>query len=263
MSILRSINIIQAVALFEEKNASDYGLALWAALHEVDGFYSLSPTKIEYRRFYIAPSPPNYSLFGSLSRAFGKWIPGEQLQSALQLLRHDQVISSSKPSAELTLGPRRTYDQAQLAATIRNLVDPNDSGDHLMVITDRPITPPANWRYIIWETDPSANTSIISVAPLDPEYWRDKDPDRVTQIKIRARNAALSITGTLIGLKRCGNPVCFLFDDVDSVTVLDDMHELGPEHNLTALSGYGFGDKISDPTRVQNTTFQPPLARER
>jgi len=260
---LKRTNIIQALALFDEKSASEYGLALWATLHEVDRFYRRAHSQIEYRRFYIAPTPPDLSLFESISRAFGKWIPGGQVQSALDLLKHDQVLSSSGPSAELSHSRRRTYDQAQLAAIVRKLVDPDQSGDHLMIITDRPITPPPNWRYIIWEIDPNTNTSVISVSPLDPEYWRDKDPKRVMRIKIRTRNAALSITGELIGLERCDNPACFLFDDVYSVTVLDEMSAFGAEHNLSELSGYGFDDMVSDPDFVQTATFQPMSKRAR
>jgi predicted Zn-dependent protease len=253
---LKPTNIIQALALFDEKSASEYGLALWAALHEVDGLYRLAHAQIEYRRFYIAPVPPNFSSFENISRALGKWFPGVQVQTGLNLLKHDQVLSSLGPSAELSLGRRRTYDQAQLAAVIRKLVDPNDSGDHLMIITDRPITPPAKWRYIIWEIDRKPNTSVISVAPLDPEYWRDKDPNRVMRIKTRTRNAVLSITGELIGLEHCDNPACFMFDDVDSVTVLDEMYAFGAEHDLLELTGYGFDDMISNPTLVQTATIQ-------
>jgi predicted Zn-dependent protease len=256
VSNLKPANIIQALALFDEKSASEYGLALWAALHEVDRLYRLAQAQIEYRRFYIAPSPPNFSLFENISRAFGRWIPGGQVQTSLDLLKHDQVLSSSGPSVELSYGSRRTYDQGQLAAVVRKLVDPGKSNDHLMIITDRPITPPADWRYIIWETNQGTNSSVISVSPLDPLYWRDKDPKRVMRIKKRTRNAALSITGELIGLQRCDNPTCFLFEDVYSVGVLDEMYAFGPEHNLSELTGCGFDDMVSDPTLVQNPTSQ-------
>jgi hypothetical protein len=40
---LKPANIIQALALFDEKSASEYGLALWVLLH----------AQIEYRRFSI------------------------------------------------------------------------------------------------------------------------------------------------------------------------------------------------------------------
>lgn len=256
MNSLRPVTIIQALVLFEERSSDDYGLALWAAFHEVDRFYRMAGAEVEYRRFYVAPSPPNPSFLESITRAFGKWIPGGQLQSASDLLSKNQVRSSASPSAELSDSRRRTYDQRKLGSVIRKMVDPKESGDHLMIVTDRPITPPRNWRYIIWETDPNSNTSVISTAPLDPEYWRDKDPNRIFHIKTRTRNAALSITGELIGLERCDNPACFMFDDVDSVTVLDDMQELGDEHGLRKVTGYGFDDSGKDPTLVQPVITQ-------
>jgi predicted Zn-dependent protease len=259
---LRPAKIIQALALFEEKNSAEYGLALWAAFHEVERFYRTAGAVVEYRRFYIAPSPPSPSFLQSITHALDKWIPGGELQSALELLRQNEVRSSAAPSAELSPDSRRrTYDQTRLGAIIRKMVDPQLSGDHLMIVTDRPITPPPKWRYIIWENDPNTNTSVISTAPLDPDYWRDRDPHRVLTVKTRTRNAALSITGELIGLERCENPSCFLFDDVDSVTVLDEMQELGKEHGITKLVGYGFDDVVNDPTLVQPATTQPRRTR--
>jgi predicted Zn-dependent protease len=259
----KPLNIIQALALFEEKSSTEYGLALWAALHEVEKIYERVQTQIEYRRFYIAPSPPNFSLLENLGRAIGKWIPGGPLRSALDRPRQSQILSSSGPLAELLKSHRRIYDQSRLAAIVRQLVDPEGSEDHLMIVTDLSITPPANWRYMIWETDPNTNTSVISVAPLDPEYWREKDPERIMRIKVRARNAALSITGELIGLGRCDNPTCFLTDDVDSVTVLDEMSAFGDEHRRPELTGYGFDEMASDPASVQNETLRPTTRRAR
>jgi len=272
MPKLKPANVIQALVLFDKKGAvedekekdekekekkekkeREYWQALWAALYEVERFYRLAPTQIEYRRFYIAPSP---------GPATASWIPLGQVQTALDLLKND--LSSSGRSAELSRSRRRTYDRTQLAAIIRKLVDAEGSGDHLMIITDRPITPPGNLRYIIWETDPNTHTSVISVSPLDPEYWREEDPKRLLRIKIRTRNAALSIIGELIGLERCDNPACFLFDDVDSVTVLDEMYAFGAEHNLSELTGRGFDDDtVIEPSLVQSATFQPMSRRAR
>ena len=250
---LKPQTIIQALALFDQENSSEYGLALWAALHEVDLFYRLAHAQIEYRRFYIAPSPPSSSLLENISRAFAALLQGEQVQTAPDLPKHEQVLSFGL--SELLQSSRRTYDQRQLARIVRRLIDPG-LRDHLMIITDRPITPPRKWRYIIWETISKTKASVISAAPLDPEYWRDRDPDRVMRIKTRTRNAAISITGELIGLQRCANPTCFLFDNVDSVTVLDEMHAFGAEHHLSELSGYGF-DEIGDPTLLQPAKSQP------
>ncbi len=256
MATLKPAKIIQALALFDEKNSFDYGLALWATFHEVERFYAAAGAEVKYQRFYIAPSAPNPSLFESISQTLGRWIPGRMVQSALELPKDSQVRSSLAPSAELADNRRRTYDQDKLTAIIRKLVDPKESGDHLMIVTDRAITPPKEWRYIIWETNENTNSSVISVAPLDPEYWRDKDPQRILTIKNRTRNAALSVTGEQVGLDRCENPACFLFGDVDSVTVLDEMRELGEEHEISQLTGHGFEEVAKDPTLVQSITSQ-------
>jgi predicted Zn-dependent protease len=249
---LKSAKIVQAVALFDEKSAIDYGLALWAALLEAEKFYRRAGAEIEYRRFYFAPSPPSSSFFEKISKQFGKFVPGQPMKTALDFLRDEQIRSSTDTLTSVPQGPRRIYDQRILANVVRHLVDPQTSGDHLMIITDQSIIPPKKWRYIIWESD--EKTSVISAAPLDPEYWRDKDPNRVQTIKTRTRNAVLSIVGSLIGLERCENPTCFQYNDVDSVTVLDEMQSLGPEHGLDKLAGYGFEDMVSDPTAIQ-----PPI----
>jgi hypothetical protein len=257
VSKLEPAKIIQALALFDEKSSNEYGLALWAALHEVEKFYQPAHAQIDYRRYYIVPSPPNSSLFGNISRAIGQAMPGGQAQTAPDMAKHGQILSFSGLSALLSQSTSRTYDQAQLAAAVRKLIEPQDPHDHLMIITGRPITPPAKWRYIMWDTDFNANTSVISVSPLDPEFWLDKDPNRVTRIKTRARNIALLITGLLTGLERCDNPACFLFEGVVSVTALDGMHALGTEHNVPELTAYGFDDTAGDPTLVQTPTVRP------
>jgi predicted Zn-dependent protease len=258
------VKLIQALALFDEKNSLDYGLALWAAFHEIESFYRMTGTAVEYRRFYIAPKAPASSLLDGLLHRLGSVLPGGQVVRALELLNQDQIISSAAPSAEMADSTKRTYDQVKLASIIRNLIDSGGHDSHLMIITDRPITPPRKWRYIIWQEDPDFNSSVISVAPLDPHYWRDLDPDRVMTIKRRMRNAGLSITGGLIGISHCKNERCFLFDDVDSVTVLDDMLEMGSEHGIEAISGAGFDDdRVKDPTALQPVVVRPEQKRSR
>src|SRR5579864_1354618 len=254
MAALKQIKLIQALALFDEKSSLDYGLALWAAFFEVESLYKLSGVSIEYRRFYIAPSVPSSGIFESLLHKLGYVLPGGQVVRALELLSQDQIRSSAAPSTQLGDPTQRAYDQEKLTRVIRDLVDPDGSDSHLMIVTDRLIKPPSNWRYIIWEENPNLNASVISVAPLDPNYWRDRDPDRVMTIKHRMRCAAISITGELSGLHRCENESCFLFDDVASVTVLDGMREIGEEHGDRFIAGAGFDDNVKDPTTLQSVT---------
>jgi hypothetical protein len=77
----------------------------------------------------------------------------------------------------------------------------------------------------------------------------------VAIIKHRIRTAGLSVVGTFLGLKRCDEENCFLFDDVDSVTRLDDMVYLGGDHGLPELANRGFATRPDDPNRVQ--TIEP------
>ncbi|WP_164933649.1 hypothetical protein [Bradyrhizobium guangzhouense] len=261
MNELKPVKMIQALALFDEKTAGDCGLALWAAFHEVEEFYKRAGARIDYQRYFIAPVMPAAPFLWNIAHLVGRFIPGGQLQRAMDVLSSDQT-RPLKLDDQLAWGTRgRTYDQSQLALAVRNLIGPVGSDYHLMIVTDRLITPPPKWRYIIWETLEMVNASVISATPLDPDYWRDKDPDRVLTVKKRARAAVLNITGGLIGLKHCDNPACFLFDDVDSVTVLDEMKCIGPEHNLNALDGYGFNDRQKDPTIIEPPALQPVAKR--
>jgi predicted Zn-dependent protease len=259
---LSPIRILQALALFDEKSSLEYGLALWAAFHEIEAFYLMGGTKIEYRRFYIAPSVPTIGRTEDLPHRLAGALPGVQVVRASERLSQDEIVSSVAPSRELANSARRTYDRQKLASVIRKLIDPKKSDSHLMIVTDRIITPPPKYRYIIWEQDLNANASVISVAPLDPQYWRDNTPDRVMMIKRRMRNVALSLTGRLIGLENCENESCFLYDNVDSVTALDEMRELGKEHgDVRSLNGMGFNDNIEDPTTLQPVVHHPATRR--
>jgi hypothetical protein len=95
--------------------------------------------------------------------------------------------------------------------------------------------------------------AVISTAPLDPEYWEISDAKRVGTIKDRTRTAVMSLSGTFLGLHRCKNPKCFLFEHVDSVLNLDRMNTLGKEHGseVPELVGRGFEQKPADPSVAQ------------
>lgn len=51
--------ITQVLLLFDEKNSGEYGLALWAALHEVEAFYNAGERRMDVRRLYISPYVPS------------------------------------------------------------------------------------------------------------------------------------------------------------------------------------------------------------
>jgi hypothetical protein len=251
-----AIEVIQVLLLFELKNSDDFGAALWAALHEVEAFYNSNEKRMNARRLYIAPSMPSAGLIRRAVSYFGS----SNQTNALDLLRPDEYMLPIDALAAAKMPDTATYDQKMLADIIREKILPEHFGavastSPLMVITDQPITPPEDWRYIIWDcwrSEPS-HAAVISSAPLDPIYWEDLDPDRVATIKNRTRAAAMSVCGTFLKLQRCRNPRCFLFKPVESVTNLDHMYTLGAEHSSEAqgLSGLGFAPIANDPSVVQ------------
>jgi hypothetical protein len=105
-----------------------------------------------------------------------------------------------------------------------------------VVLTDLPITPPKEWRYIIW--DVTASGAVISAAPLDPGYWEPSVPPDLRRATItrRATAAQLCVMGSLLGLRRCDNDRCFMFGNIDSVTRLDHAETIGPEHGIEELT---------------------------
>ena len=119
----------------------------------------------------------------------------------------------------------------------------------LLLVVDQELTPPPNWRYIIC-ADCRAGV-VVSIAPIDPHYWHERDENRVAIIKQRVRAACCSALGGLLGLERCDNPSCMLYESVESVSNLDRMILLGPEHGISLLADHGFEARPSDPTQVQ------------
>src|SRR4029453_2495881 len=129
-------------------------------------------------------------------------------------------------------------DARLLGPKMQSLVKPSGWS---LVVTDIELTPPPEGRYIIWDQFPLG--AVASVAPLDPEYWRepyDSEQQRVVIAKRRVRAACVSIVGALIGLHRCQNESCFLYANVGSVVRLDEMELIGPEHGVAELTNRGF-----------------------
>jgi hypothetical protein len=118
-----------------------------------------------------------------------------------------------------------------------------------VIITDKQIIPPEDWRYIISDSwlkpEPSA---VVSVVALDPAYWQNYDRRRIATIKYRTRAAVMSVCGEFLGLKGCANPNCFLYSPVDSVTELEHMVTVGDEHSseIEGLTGHGFKPTPAD-----------------
>jgi hypothetical protein len=145
---------------------------------------------------------------------------------------------------------RRTVDARVLGALVQETVQPSG---WTLIVTDIELQPPPDWRYIIWDSFPSG--AVVSIATLDPAYWREPDRSethRVRAVKKRARAACISVVGSLIGLHRCSNPECFLFSEVDSLVRLDEMKVVGPEHGVRELTNRGFTPN-DDPAAIEST----------
>jgi hypothetical protein len=212
---------------------------------------------LQFRRFYISSHVPALGAATAFWRSIRELLPRTTHDSAPDPPRDGERIQTTIAPAAVSGPSGRTYDQAKLAEEVRRLLRSVPSEAALLIITDRPITPPEGWRYIIWD-DLSPGLGVISTAPCDPYYWRDTDPNRIATIKNRVRSSALTITGIHLGLERCGNPECFMFEDVDSVTAVDMMTELGPEHGHPALAGQGFEANVADPALVQEPVLKQP-----
>jgi predicted Zn-dependent protease len=253
------LQIAQVLLLFDEDSSDDYGLALWAALHEAEAFYNLGEKRLEVRRFYISPHIPAQGFLGSIVKSAINLFSSDDRRSALDLLKQEERVQTKLAGDEAKKPDSKTYDQARLVAGAREKVlrprlGPSADQMPLMIITDRPITPPENWRYIIWDSwqEPQSN-AVISTVPVDPAYWEISDKQRLNTIKDRIRTAIMAISGSFLGLHSCSNPRCFLLEHVDSVLTLDRMKTFGQEHSseIPQLVGRGFDLKPSDPNVVQ------------
>lgn len=115
----------------------------------------------------------------------------------------------------------------------------------ILVLTNLEVIPPPEWRYVLWSK--RSGDFVVSTAPMDPTYWLiDSTDQRFDTIKRRARAACLNVVGQQIGLERCSNYRCFLRQSVPSVTQLDEMVVLGPEHGIIELANKGFASYDGD-----------------
>jgi hypothetical protein len=259
------ITINQVLLLRDPRYSEELGEALWAAFREVENFYNDGEQRAVFRRYYFSETIPE---------SIQKRETGEAV-SAVQKMREFFTGSGNRPVGEVssevttrilqndskwatTAGPYvRSFDAGKIARLAWELTHAGSEeswsreGTMQVVVTDLVLVPPEGWRYIIWSRD------VISIAPTDPKFWNMKEANRKSILKHRVRTACLSVTGQLIGLKRCDNERCFLCKNVDSVTRLDDMVVLGPEHNIGALSQKGFEIFAIIPGKVQDIKDNP------
>jgi len=252
------VRIVQVLLLVDGETSLEVGPALWAMLLEIERFYNMDRPRISFQRFYISPQVPKVNLLDTARRNLDRLLRGgKAVDDALMQLSPAQRVEKAVSSKDSTGRFRRTCDQRKLGQVVRDLIGIGPDAGLLFIVTDREITPPPEWRYIIW--DDFEGGAVVSMVPTDPKYWRHPDPGRIATIKHRVRTAALSITGQFLGLERCENPGCFLYADVGSVTNLDLMTHLGDEHELPKLAGRGFQPAGADPAVVQSVVETRPM----
>jgi hypothetical protein len=259
------ISINQILLLRDSAYSMELGEALWSAFKEVENFYNDGEPRAIFRRYYMSefiPDSIQKKDTGSalpIRQKMRNFFSGGQIQPEGQIIREEmRSISSDDSKWASTEGMYvRNYDASKIASLAWELAGsgPQEgwsrNGTMQVVVTDLVLVPPPNWRYIIWSKD------VISIPPVDPKYWHMQESNRKTIIKHRVRTACLSVVGQLMGLQRCNNERCFLFRDVDSVTRLDDMVVLGPEHDIKALSQRGFEIFSIKPEEVQDIQDSP------
>ncbi len=230
------IDLLEVLLIRDPQFLVDVGPSIWNVFKEIEQFYNFSQPRMQGHRFAFDPA---------LSKP---------LSSELLVRRSSDAEELAKGFWGNSKGEyRHTIDQERLASAVRSYMPSEFRDMPMLLVIDQEITPPRDWRYIIW--DMASSGSVISTAPLDPRYWRDRTPQRIGAIKHRVRVAALNITGSLLGLKRCSNDCCFLYDNVESTDVLDSMLILGPEHGWSDLAGYGYSPRPRHPERLQSISL--------
>ena len=247
--------IAQVLVFSDARRSEELGPILWTALKEVDAFWTQAGKGVTFERRYIAEAVPavvarevgGNSVLGRLGLGLG-WLFGRTLwSSSLAGDASDQILKQSRGTVT------RTYNFKRLAEGVRQRA-PVDASRYLIVV-DETLTPPSKWRYIIWDGDD--RDSVVSINPVDPKYWRNADPNRLATIKHRVRTACLSAVGEFLGLTRCANPTCVMYEDVDSVTRLDGMVSLGAEHQLPSLTGRGYNMLATNLAEPQGLVRDP------
>jgi hypothetical protein len=224
--------LIYQVLLFQDRALSlELGACLWAAFEEVQTFYNRA-LPAEYRRLYAAP-------------AVAKHVVQED---ADRIVRIDDKF----PWESAAGGFAGTYKAEKVVQLVREMFA-LEAESYVVIVIDKELTPPQGWRYIIWDGD-DKTWAVISIAPIDPHYWRQETKGRIATIKHRVRTACLDSVGVALGLEECDNLGCFLLKDVDSVENLDAMVCLGPEHKQPELTNCGFWPTPANPDKVQRVS---------
>lgn len=247
----RPVEVEIVLLLSDTSVISECTEAVWPAMTEVAKLYEpRDPGGLEIpldddRTVVVQPQITRHYVGPEPLADVASELPGRELAQLLTDLE-DPAIRSSVSSDTSYVDQRALV---ALCSDALNLVD----AAAVVVVTDRPIQPPSDFRYLIWDRVPGG--CAMSFATLDPLYWGldTEEADRPRIIKRRTRAALASMVGTILGLVRCENPLCFLYGDVDRVSRLDQFVRIGEEHRVPALTGRGFPEETStgdDPDEV-------------
>lgn len=250
------ININMVLFMLENGASRELGPALWAAFKEVEKFYNSDMKRANFRFFNLSETMPEIRDRSIMSRVQDFFFPGARPEKKGKE-KHEiskEQVSLGKPTPEQLQRIKgkfsRTVDARKVVRFVDELLAEEES-DAKIIIIDQELTPPSDWRYIIW------SGRVISTVPTDPRYWGMKDSDRIAIIKHRVRTVCLLNVGSLFHIGRCLNTDCFLYRNVDSVERLDSMVKLGPEHEIAALEGRGFDILSNDPGAIQPIVVNP------
>src|SRR5689334_19957559 len=199
--------IQQVLLVRHEETLEQFGPALWTMFEEVEKLYNLKGPLADFSRLCLTHHiPPDLEQRieekDLLKLSDHQW---SALWSGCQGA-YAETIDQDRLAQQLALA---------LAMTDRPLVN-------AVILTDQEMTPPPEWRYILFGAA-HGGSAVVSLGPMDPEYWGIYDDDRLGTVKHRARAACMCVTGTALGLHRCENEQCYMFGSVDSVVRLDVM----------------------------------------
>lgn len=142
---------LSQVALFRDRTKShELGRAVWAALQEIEQFYNLGAQRIACTRTYVSDHVPD-----------GLADQGTDAMTSFGGKRWEGLFEEGRSL--------RTHDAGSIVETTRKLLGPEGRGPPYLIITDLELTPPPEWRYIIFDGDMTG--VVVSVAPTNPDYW--------------------------------------------------------------------------------------------
>jgi hypothetical protein len=231
--------LTQVLLLTEPESLERTAPALWAMLEEVVSVFNAGEEVVHPVRRCVTP------------------LPVDALEGVTTEEERLVLGSHIVPLLETPGRYAGTLDPGPLADRVRAMLSEHGhEAEMLQVVTDQEITPPPDWRYILWDGDD--DWGVVSTAAMDPEYWGLLDGDPTALIKRRARAAAISQVGSKLGLARCENARCFLLGNVGSVLQLDRMRLIGDEHpDFPGAGRVGFAsehDELATPEPLADPT---------